>query len=185
MEKLLWLFHHVKSGFVKFYAADASLDDAPQSGRPVEVDSDQIETLIENNQQSTLYHTEDRWHTQNIQIKCWKSFALTWLITLMFGFHISEKNLLGHISTCNSLLKHNKASCFLRKFWLAMKSGYCAKIWSGRECGASEMNHHQPHQRPIFIQTRWCCAYGGTGRESSLMSSFQKTKWLIPTSTFN
>ena len=77
--------------FVKFYAADASLDDAPQSGRPVEVDSDQIETLIENNQQSTLYHPEDRWHTQNIQIECWKSFALTWLITLMFGFHISEK----------------------------------------------------------------------------------------------
>ena len=36
--------------FVKFRAADFSLDDAPHSGRPVEVDSDQIETLIENNQ---------------------------------------------------------------------------------------------------------------------------------------
>ena len=35
---------------VKFRAGDFSLDDAPQSGRPVEVDSDQIETLIENNQ---------------------------------------------------------------------------------------------------------------------------------------
>ena len=36
--------------FVKFYARDFSPDDAPQSGRPVEVDSDQNETLIENNQ---------------------------------------------------------------------------------------------------------------------------------------
>ena len=35
---------------VKFCAGDFSLDDAPQSGRPVEVDSDQIETLIENSQ---------------------------------------------------------------------------------------------------------------------------------------
>ena len=35
---------------VKFRAGDSSLDDAPQSGRQVEVDSDQIETLIENNQ---------------------------------------------------------------------------------------------------------------------------------------
>ena len=36
--------------FAKFHAGDFSLDDAPRSGRPVEVDSDQIETLIEGNQ---------------------------------------------------------------------------------------------------------------------------------------
>ena len=31
--------------FPKFHARDFLLDDAPQSGRPAEVDSDQIETL--------------------------------------------------------------------------------------------------------------------------------------------
>ena len=36
--------------FAKLHARDFSPDDAPQSGRPVEVDSDQNETLIENNQ---------------------------------------------------------------------------------------------------------------------------------------
>ena len=36
--------------FVKFCAGDFSMDDAPQLDRPVEVDRDQIETLIENNQ---------------------------------------------------------------------------------------------------------------------------------------
>ena len=35
--------------FVKFHAGDFSLDDAPRSRRPVEVDSNQIKTLIENN----------------------------------------------------------------------------------------------------------------------------------------
>ena len=35
--------------FVKFHAGDFSLDDAPQSSRPVKVDSNLIETLIENN----------------------------------------------------------------------------------------------------------------------------------------
>ena len=35
--------------FAKFRAGDFSLDNAPRSGRPVEVDSDQTETLIENN----------------------------------------------------------------------------------------------------------------------------------------
>ena len=62
--------------FAKFLAGDFLLDDAPWSGRPVEVDSDQIETLIE-----TLYHTGDSRHTQIqlSQIKCWKSFAPAWL----------------------------------------------------------------------------------------------------------
>ena len=36
--------------FAKFHAGNFLLDDAPWSGNPVEVDSNQIETLIENNQ---------------------------------------------------------------------------------------------------------------------------------------
>ena len=36
--------------FANYYAGDFLLDNAPWSGRPVEVDSDQIETLTENNQ---------------------------------------------------------------------------------------------------------------------------------------
>ena len=39
--------------FAKFHAGDSSLDDAPQLGRQVEVDSDQTETLIEINQHYT------------------------------------------------------------------------------------------------------------------------------------
>ena len=35
--------------FVKCCAGDFLLDDAPWSGRPVEVGTDQIETLVENN----------------------------------------------------------------------------------------------------------------------------------------
>ena len=45
--------------FVKFRAGDFSLDDAPQLGRPVEVDSKQIETLIENNQHYTTPEMAD------------------------------------------------------------------------------------------------------------------------------
>ena len=40
--------------FAKFCAEHFSLDDAPQSGRPVEIDSNQIEILIENNQCYTM-----------------------------------------------------------------------------------------------------------------------------------
>ena len=33
--------------FAKFHAGDFSVDNTPQSGRPVGVDSNQVETLIE------------------------------------------------------------------------------------------------------------------------------------------
>ena len=52
--------------FVKFLAGDFSLDDAPQSGKQVEVDSNQIKKI--NWEQSMLYHTVESWHTLNIQI---------------------------------------------------------------------------------------------------------------------
>ena len=39
----------------RFHAGDFLLEDAPRSGRPVKVDSDQIETLIENNQHYTMW----------------------------------------------------------------------------------------------------------------------------------
>ena len=44
---------------VKFRAGDFSLDDAPGSGRLVEVDSGQTETLIENNRRYTMQEIAD------------------------------------------------------------------------------------------------------------------------------
>ena len=55
--------------FAKFRAGDFLLDDFPRSGRPVAVDSDQIKTLIENNQCSTT------WKLANI-LKISKSIKL-------------------------------------------------------------------------------------------------------------
>ena len=43
----------------EFRAGDFPLDDAPRSGRPVEVDSNQIETLIESNQRYTPQEITD------------------------------------------------------------------------------------------------------------------------------
>ena len=45
--------------FVKFHAGDFSLDNAPWLNRPVEVDSDQIKTLIENNQSYSMQEIAD------------------------------------------------------------------------------------------------------------------------------
>ena len=50
---------------MKFHARDFSLGDAPWSGRPAEVDNDQIETVIENKQCFTVWETADRLKRSN------------------------------------------------------------------------------------------------------------------------
>ena len=45
--------------FAKFHAGDFLVDNAPWLGRPVEVDSEHIETLTENNQRYSTPETAD------------------------------------------------------------------------------------------------------------------------------
>ena len=102
--------------FVKFHDGDFSLDVAPRSGRPVEVDSNQIETFIENNQRYTI------WEIANI-LKISKSSFENHLHQLGYVHRLdvwvphklSKKNLLDHISACDSLLKGNENVPFLKQ----------------------------------------------------------------------
>ena len=102
--------------FRKFRTGDFSLDDAPWSGRPVEVESDQIETIIENNQCYTMQEIADI-------LKISKSSVENHLLQLGYvnrfdvcvPHKLSEKNLLDHISTCDSLLKCNENVLFLEQ----------------------------------------------------------------------
>ena len=89
------------------------MDNTPQSGRPVEVDSNQIETLTENNQCYAMQEIADR-------LKISKSNIENHLDQLGYVNHfdvrvpykLSEKNLLDCISTCNSLLKRKENVLF-------------------------------------------------------------------------
>ena len=68
--------------FAKFSAGDFLLDDAPWSGRPVEVDSIQINTLVENNQCSIIQEIADT-------LKISKSIKL--LVKMKNVFYFNEK----------------------------------------------------------------------------------------------
>ena len=102
--------------FAKFFAGDFSLDDAPRSGRPVEVDSDQIETLIENHQQYTTWEIADilkisKSSTENH----FHQLGYVNRFDVWVPHKLSEKNLLDHISTCDSLHKRNENVPFIKQ----------------------------------------------------------------------
>lgn len=66
------------------------------------------------------------------------------LISVMFGFYISEENLLTIFLHAVLYLNVTKMFCFKNKLWWALKSGCCAIMWNGRYHGASKwttVNH--------------------------------------------
>ena len=87
--------------FAAFRAGDCSLDDAPRLDRPVEVDRDQTETLIENNQ---LIETLIENTTQEIAniLKIFKSIKV--LVKMKNVFIILWKKLHGLLGQPNNTL---------------------------------------------------------------------------------
>ena len=87
-----------------------------RSGRPAEVDSNQIETLIENNQSYTTWEIADK-------LKISKSSTENHLCQLGYvnrfdvwvPHKLRENNLLDRISTRYSLLKCNENILFLKQ----------------------------------------------------------------------
>ena len=108
MEKVLWL---IKTCQKQSFMLEISCWDAPQSGRPVEVNSYQIKTLIVNSQHYNAWEIADsKYPNQVPKIIC---TSLVVFMTLMFGFHICQvKKTFLTISACYSLLKRNKNVLF-------------------------------------------------------------------------
>ena len=125
--------------FAKFHTGDFSLDDAPWSDRPVEVGSNQIETLIENSQFYTMLEIADTLNISKSRIEnhLHQVGYITQTIYIWVLHKLSKKTLLDCILASNSLLKHNANVPFLKQIGQAMKSGYRSIMWSRRDCGVS------------------------------------------------
>ena len=163
--------------FAKFCAGDFSLYDAPWSGRPFEVDSKQVKTLIENSQ----------WYTTGEIANILKISKLTFENHLhQLGYancfdvwvphKLREKNLLDHISTCDSLLNHKKIVLFLKQIvtgnekWILYNNVEWKRSWGKRneppQTTPKTCLHPKKNIYMLCIWWEW---------QSSIMTSFQKT----------
>ena len=166
--------------FANFRAGDFSLDDASWSGRPVEAESDQIETLIENYQRYTTRETADI-------LKISKSSAESHLHQLGYvhqfdvwvPHELSKKNLLDRISACDSLHKRNANVPFLKQIvtsgekWILYNNVEWKRSWGKRNEPPPITPKAGLHPKKVMVCIWW-------DWESSIMSAFRKTKRFIP-----
>ena len=138
------------------------LDTAPWSGRPVEVDSDQIKTLIENNQRYTTRERADI-------LKISKSNVENHLHQLGYLNHfdvwgprkLSEKNLLGHISTCDLLLERNENIPFSKQIvtgnekWILYNNVERKRLWGKQNGPPPTTPKAGLHPKKVMLYIWW------------------------------
>ena len=148
--------------FAKFCAGDFSLDNDPWSGRPVEVDSNQIETLTENNQHYTTREIAD-------VLRISKSSVENHLHQIGYVHHfdvwvlhkLSEKNLLDCISTCYSQLKRNENIPFLKQIvtgdekWILYNNVERKRSWGKRNEPPPTTPKASLHPKKVMFCIRW------------------------------
>ena len=148
--------------FAKFHTGDFSLDDVSRLGRPVEVDSDQIETIIENNQCHTMREIADI-------LKISKSSVENHLHQLGYvnrldvwvPHKLSEKNLLDRTSTCDSLLKHNENFPFLKQIvmgdekWILYNNVEWKRSWGKRNEPPPTTPKSGLHPKKVMLCIWW------------------------------
>ena len=102
--------------FAKFRTGDFSLDDAQRSGGPVEVDSDQIETLTENNQCYTTREIADilKIPKSNVENHL-HHLGYVNCFDVWVPHKLSEKKFLDRITTYDSPLKCNENVPFFKQ----------------------------------------------------------------------
>ena len=93
----------------KFHARDFSLDNEPWSSRPVDTDSNQIETLTENKQHYTMQEIANKLKTVKSSTENHlHQPSYVYCFDVWIPHKLSNKNLFNHIFTCGSPLKHNE-----------------------------------------------------------------------------
>ena len=92
-----------------FHAPAFSFNKAPQLGRSVEADSNQIETLTENKQHYTMQETANKLKTGKSSTENHlHQPSYVYCFDVWIPHKLSNKNLFNHISACGSPLKHNE-----------------------------------------------------------------------------
>ena len=102
--------------FARFRSGDFDLKNAPRSGRPTEVDNDEIKTMIKNNRCSTTREIAEKLNISHICVeRHLKQLGYVNNLDIWVPHKLNEIQLTKRISTCDSLVKRNETDPFLKR----------------------------------------------------------------------
>ena len=131
--------------------------------RPVEVDSDEIETLIEKNQRYAAWEIADILKTSKSSAEShWHQLGYVNRFDVWVPRKLSEKNL-DCISACDSLLKRNENIAFLKQIvtggekWILYNNVEQKRSWGKRNEPPPTTPKAGLHPKKVMLCIWWDC----------------------------
>ncbi|XP_015430060.1 PREDICTED: histone-lysine N-methyltransferase SETMAR-like [Dufourea novaeangliae] len=126
--------------FKKFRSGDFSLKDDQRSGRPTEVDDDQIKAIIEEDRHITVREIAERLNVSHTTIENHlKCLGLAKKLDIWVPHILKEIHLTQRINICDMHLKRNEADPFLKRIitgderWIMYSNIIRKRSWSKRD----------------------------------------------------
>ena len=142
--------------FDKFRSGDFSLKDEKCSDRPVEVDDDLIEAIIDSDRHSTTREIAEKLHVSHTCIENHlKQLGYVQKLDTWVPHELKEKHLMQRINSCDLLKKRNENDPFLKRLitgnekWVVYNNIKRKRSWSRPRKPAQTISKAGIHQKKV------------------------------------
>lgn len=151
-----------RNWFEKFRSGDFSLKDEHRSGRPYEVDDDQIKAIIESDRHTTVREIAERLNVSHPTIeRHLKCLGLVKKLDIWVPHELKEIHLTQRINICDLHLKRNEIESFLKRIitgdekWIVYNNVNRKRSWSRRDEPPQTTSKADIHQKKIMLSVWW------------------------------
>lgn len=148
--------------FKKFRSGDFSLKDEQRSGRPTEVDDDQIKILIEDDRHITVRDIAKRLNVSHTTIENHlKCLGLFKKLDIWVPHELKEVHLTQRINICDMHLKRNEIDPFLKRIvtgdekWVMYSNTVRKRSWCKLKEPAQTTSKAELHPKKIMLSIWW------------------------------
>lgn len=148
--------------FTKFRAGNFDVNDAPRSGRPVEVDNDQIKALIEANPRSTTRDIAEALNVHHSTVHDHlRRLGFTSKLDIWVPHELKEVQLINRMNMCDTNLKRNEAEPFLKRIitgdekWIVYKNVKRKRSWCDLNEPPKTIAKADIHQKKVMLSIWW------------------------------
>jgi len=148
--------------FKKFRSGDFSLKDEQRSGRPTEVDDDQIKVIIEEDRHITVREIAEKLNISHTTIeKHLKCVGLVKKLDIWVPHELKEIHLTQRINICDMHLKRNETDPFLKRIitgdekWVVYSNIIRKRSWCKHDEAAQTTLKAELHQKKIMLSIWW------------------------------
>lgn len=148
--------------YKKFNEGDFDLNDAPRSGRPTEIDDDELKALVESNSHYTTRYMAETLKISNSSVHDHlKKLNYVSRLDVWIPYELNEAQFKARKDICDILIKRERSNPFLNRLitgdekWIAYNNVTRKRSWTRSHDSPQTISKSDIHQRKIMLSVWW------------------------------